>query len=179
MLSEFLGSLWFFFPAAVANMAPIFASKIFGEGTPVDGGKKWRGKPILGSHKTWQGFIWGTLLGGMFFVFQLWLNSEGILTSWDVVGYSNLPIWLGFPMAFGALFGDSVKSFFKRRSSVKPGNSWMPWDQLDFVIGAILFTIIFVNLPLYVVLVFLIVYPLLTVVTSLIGYYSGLRKDKF
>jgi CDP-diglyceride synthetase len=35
--------------------------------------------------------------------------------------------------------GDAVKSFFKRRLGITPGKSWFPFDQLDFVLGAILF----------------------------------------
>ena len=34
--------------------------------------------------------------------------------------------------------GDAVKSFFKRRAGIAPGQRWIPADQLDFVTGAIL-----------------------------------------
>jgi CDP-2,3-bis-(O-geranylgeranyl)-sn-glycerol synthase len=42
-------------------------------------------------------------------------------------------------LGFGALAGDSIKSFFKRRVGVKPGKRWFPFDQIDFVIGALAF----------------------------------------
>jgi hypothetical protein len=32
---------------------------------------------------------------------------------------------------------DSVKSFVKRRVGIAPGAPWIPFDQLDFVIGAL------------------------------------------
>jgi CDP-2,3-bis-(O-geranylgeranyl)-sn-glycerol synthase len=37
----------------------------------------------------------------------------------------------------GAVGGDLLKSFLKRRRRIPPGARWIPADQLDFVIGAI------------------------------------------
>ncbi len=34
--------------------------------------------------------------------------------------------------------GDAVKSFFKRRAGVPPGGRWIPADEIDFIIGAML-----------------------------------------
>jgi CDP-2,3-bis-(O-geranylgeranyl)-sn-glycerol synthase len=36
--------------------------------------------------------------------------------------------------------GDSAKSFVKRRVGIAPGQSWVPFYQLDFVIGALVLT---------------------------------------
>ena len=36
--------------------------------------------------------------------------------------------------------GDSAKSFLKRRVGIPPGESWILFDQLDFVIGALVLT---------------------------------------
>jgi CDP-2,3-bis-(O-geranylgeranyl)-sn-glycerol synthase len=36
--------------------------------------------------------------------------------------------------------GDSAKSFLKRRRGIPPGESWVPFDQLDFVIGSLILT---------------------------------------
>ena len=46
-------------------------------------------------------------------------------------------ILLGALMGGGALIGDLVKSFVKRRLNVPPGKPWFPWDQLDWIVGAI------------------------------------------
>ena len=35
--------------------------------------------------------------------------------------------------------GDSMKSLVKRRIGIAPGKPWIPWDQLDFVLGALAF----------------------------------------
>ena len=32
--------------------------------------------------------------------------------------------------------GDSLKSYAKRRVGIAPGARWMPADQLDFIVGA-------------------------------------------
>jgi CDP-2,3-bis-(O-geranylgeranyl)-sn-glycerol synthase len=39
----------------------------------------------------------------------------------------------------GAMSGDAVKSFFKRRVGIAAGRPWVPADQLDFIVGAMLF----------------------------------------
>ena len=47
-------------------------------------------------------------------------------------------ILLGALMGGGALMGDLVKSFIKRRQNQPPGKPWFPWDQLDWIAGAML-----------------------------------------
>ncbi|KAA0006124.1 MAG: CDP-archaeol synthase, partial [Thermoplasmata archaeon] len=39
---------------------------------------------------------------------------------------------------FGALLGDIVESFFKRRVGKERGEDWIPFDQVDFLIGALI-----------------------------------------
>ncbi len=34
--------------------------------------------------------------------------------------------------------GDAAKSFVKRRLGIAPGKPWIPWDQVDFVLGALI-----------------------------------------
>ena len=57
----------------------------------------------------------------------------------------NLDYFEGFPLmiplvlslCFGALLGDIVESFFKRRAGKERGEDWIPFDQLDFLLGAL------------------------------------------
>jgi len=44
---------------------------------------------------------------------------------------------LGVRFGIGAMAGDAVKSFFKRRVGIRPGQPWIPFDQLDFIVGAL------------------------------------------
>jgi CDP-2,3-bis-(O-geranylgeranyl)-sn-glycerol synthase len=45
-------------------------------------------------------------------------------------------------ISMGALFGDIVESFFKRRIGKERGESWYPFDQLDFVLGALILALL-------------------------------------
>jgi CDP-2,3-bis-(O-geranylgeranyl)-sn-glycerol synthase len=54
--------LWLFVPAYLANMSPVLVQRSFERlATPIDGGRSYRGKRILGDHKTWMGL--GTGVG--------------------------------------------------------------------------------------------------------------------
>ena len=96
----------------------------------------------------------------------------------SLLNYSN---WLaiGFLLGFGALFGDLVKSFFKRRMNIKPGKSFFPWDQLDYTIGALVF-ILFLYIPSWqLVITILIISTLLHIIVKHIGYYLKINKIKW
>ena len=47
---------------------------------------------------------------------------------------------VGLAQGTGAMSGDGAKSFVKRRLGIAPGHRWVPADQLDFVVGALLLT---------------------------------------
>jgi len=47
-----------------------------------------------------------------------------------------------FSICFGALLGDIVESFFKRRKGIERGKDWIPFDQLDFIIGVLFLSFI-------------------------------------
>jgi CDP-2,3-bis-(O-geranylgeranyl)-sn-glycerol synthase len=47
---------------------------------------------------------------------------------------------LGLRFGIGAMTGDSAKGLVKRRVGIATGKPWVPWDQLDFVLGALIFT---------------------------------------
>jgi CDP-2,3-bis-(O-geranylgeranyl)-sn-glycerol synthase len=183
MADDILFSLWFFLPAGVANMSPIFVARIpvlnkFNQ--PIDVGKTLRGVPIFGPHKTWRGLASGVLAG----VIVLWLqqlaytNYQWAVNISDGLDYNSLPIiLLGALLGFGALTGDMIKSFFKRRVGQQSGDSWFPFDQLDYIAGGLLASSIVVRLEFaqYVWIVSL--WFLLHLLSSYIGYQLYL-KDK-
>ena len=47
-----------------------------------------------------------------------------------------------FSLCFGALGGDIIESFFKRRTGKDRGEDWIPLDQLDFILGVLFFSFI-------------------------------------
>jgi CDP-2,3-bis-(O-geranylgeranyl)-sn-glycerol synthase len=132
---DIAAALWFIFPAYCANAAPV----IFGGGKPMDFGKKFfDGKPFLGAHKTFRGFLAGIIVGTLVGLVQTLLYEQVLFEYGSQFQYSIL---LGFMLSLGALTGDLVESFIKRRLNRSPGNSLPVADQLDFILGAFLFSI--------------------------------------
>ncbi|MBS7653983.1 MAG: CDP-2,3-bis-(O-geranylgeranyl)-sn-glycerol synthase [Candidatus Bathyarchaeia archaeon] len=131
IISEIFNALYYIFPAYCANASPV----IFGGGKPIDCGKRFLdGKPIFGSHKTYRGLISGLLIGTLVGWMQEFLAPN-----------VNLPkgsTFLGFALSLGALFGDLMGSFIKRRLNLKPGSPLPIVDQIDFVIAALFFALI-------------------------------------
>lgn len=104
---------------------------------PVDGGATFRGRRVLGGHKTWRGVVVGVIMGTLFFLFQQWVFQYEWAQSISVLEYADTSWLFGLLLALGAIGGDVVKSFFKRQIRVAPGKPWMPFDQIDYVVGAI------------------------------------------
>jgi CDP-2,3-bis-(O-geranylgeranyl)-sn-glycerol synthase len=116
--------VYFMLPAYAANMAPPFVRFWTGWNPPLS--RRW-----LGSHKTILGFSAGLLVAVVTAFIQARIGwSGGIATT---LGWLDLGIRFGF----GAMAGDAVKSFIKRRLGIAPGSPWIPFDQLDFAIGAL------------------------------------------
>lgn len=172
-----LTSIYFALPAVLANSAPVCVkSYLKFLAKPVDGGKIWRAKPILGSHKTWRGFVVGIIVGIIVVYIQRLLYQYSSFRNVSYVNYEEVSVLvLGFLAGFGALFGDSVKSFIKRRVGVKSGGKFFPWDQLDSLIGAGIFVSFIKPLTwqmwLFYVVFVLIIHPLI----SLTGYKLGFK----
>jgi CDP-2,3-bis-(O-geranylgeranyl)-sn-glycerol synthase len=153
MSHDILFSLWFFIPAGIANSTPIIAAHLPVLRTwsaPLDFHKQFRGKRILGDHKTIRGVIVGALMG----VLAIWLQSQ-LFHDYTWVAHISSPVsygsntvaLLGLLLGIGALFGDATKSFFKRQYNIDEGRSWFPFDQLDYVIGGLLLSSFYVRLP--------------------------------
>src|SRR3989344_8478189 len=157
-----LAAVWFILPAYAANMAPAIFYKFFGKyNFPIDFCRNlFDGKRIFGDGKTWNGLAVGMMAGSL-------------------VGYAQGSAFAGFVLGSGALFGDLVKSFFKRRLGFARGKMWFPFDQIDFVLGAFLFYWIFLGsfetlLQFFIVL--LLLTPVLHLLTNWIGFKLKLKK---
>ena len=154
-MNDILTILWIFLPIGVANTGPVTASKLpflKKYNQPLDFGKTYRGKRIFGDHKTIRGIIAGGVVGFLTAGLQMLLSDT---FSWPQnysmgLDYgSSIILVMGLFLGFGALIGDAVKSFFKRQIGIAPGRPWVPFDQLDFVIGGAIASLPFIVLPLY------------------------------
>jgi CDP-2,3-bis-(O-geranylgeranyl)-sn-glycerol synthase len=165
----------------LANIAPIPASKISWlkkYDAPMDFGKTYRGKRIFGAHKTWRGLIVGIIVATL----VLWLQQLAVEHfAWAAslsgqVDYAQLPtLILGPLFAIGALGGDAVESFFKRRHNIPPGGTWFPWDQLDSVLGTAIVILPYIVLSAWQYAFLIVVMPFLHVISTRIGYLVGLK----
>ena len=141
LLSTVFEALWLLLPAYLANILPVFV----GGGTPIDFGRTWKdGKPILGPGKTWRGLLLAPLLAALLtWLLRLAVTETrwGHLADWSKWGPEGSFWWflIAYSLGLGALVGDAVKSFFKRRTGRERGARWPGFDQLDFVVGSLLF----------------------------------------
>ena len=116
--------VWLMLPAYCANMAPPFVKYWQGWNRPIS-------RTYLGDHKTIVGFALGIVAG----IVTAFLQSLFEFTSlWKPGDWLAVGLMIGT----GAMCGDAIKSFFKRRIGIVPGERWIPADQLDFVVGALI-----------------------------------------
>ena len=130
---EVVRVLWFFVPAYLANMSPVLVRGWFESvATPIDGGRTFRGKRILGDHKTWRGLLSALVVGTVVYELQRLANAAELGGGLALIDYCERAVVPGLLMGLGTGIGDAVKSFFKRRVGIAPGATWPIFDQLDF-----------------------------------------------
>jgi CDP-2,3-bis-(O-geranylgeranyl)-sn-glycerol synthase len=124
MTDLIIHAIIFIIPAYFANATPVIA----GGGLPIDLGRKFTdGKAIFGKNKTFRGFFVGLAVGTV-----IGLSESKIF---------SYPLLFGLLLSLGALFGDLAGAFLKRRLGIAPGNLLPIVDQVDFVIGALVFSL--------------------------------------
>ncbi len=160
-------------PGMFANMAPSLTRKLNFLAVPLDFNKKWKGKPITGSHKTWRGLFFGVAAGVIIALLQAFLYKLVFFRSLSLVNYGHSWLLVGFLLGFGFIFGDAVKSIIKRRVGIPAGGKFFPWDQIDGMTGGLLFLAI-IYIPAWQAIVVL--YVLALIVAPLIKHISYLLK---
>jgi CDP-2,3-bis-(O-geranylgeranyl)-sn-glycerol synthase len=147
-------TIYMYLPAYLANAAPVIA----GRGRPLDGGRTWRdGRPILGSHKTVRGTASGVIVG-------------------VVVGAVQLDPLRGLLLSVGAVGGDLVVAFFKRRLGLRPGAPFPVADQLGFIAVAIALAAVLPPAPTWERVVAIVVATVpIHLITNLFAWLLGLK----
>ncbi len=171
-------AVWAMLPAYVPNNAAVLA----GGGRPIDGGRSFGdGRRVLGDGKTWRGTAIGTAVGLLVaLVLNLVRPAAVDATSLAVPAFPPLAA-LG--LAGGAMLGDILASFLKRRTGRERGAAFPGVDQLDFVVAALLSTFLLATdwflatFTLPVVAVVVVLTPLLHVATNAIAYALGLKDE--
>ncbi|MEI7960939.1 MAG: CDP-2,3-bis-(O-geranylgeranyl)-sn-glycerol synthase [archaeon] len=123
--------LMYVVPLYIANSIPVV---VHGR-TPIDLNRKLFRKPIFGKGKTMIGALAGVTTGTL-------IGAIGVLVfPYSLTLIPNY-IELAFYLSLGAIVGDLFKSFIKRRFGIERGEKWVIWDQLDFIIGGLIFSFI-------------------------------------
>ncbi len=183
LFKELFFALWFFLPAAIANMMPIFAANwkfLHDYDYPMDFHKIYKDHRVFGAHKTIRGLV----VGVIFATFVLWLQQLAVehihfvASLTDQVDYPTLPVLILGPLfGLGALLGDAIESFFKRQVGIRPGDGWFPFDQIDYIVGGAVATMPFVQLNILQYVWLIILWLIIHVISTFIGFKIGL-KDK-
>ncbi len=165
IVKEVFDALYYIFPAYCANAAPV----IFGGGTPLDLGRRFiDGKPILGPNKTVRGFISGIIIGTIVGYAQERLAPN--------IGLARGSVALGFILSLGALIGDLIGSFIKRRLDLEPGAKFPISDQIDFVLFALLFSFMVKPPTLIDAIIIILLTPPIHLSTNIIAYLLNMKK---
>jgi CDP-2,3-bis-(O-geranylgeranyl)-sn-glycerol synthase len=174
-------SIWLGLSAWIANATPVLG----GGGRPIDGGRVFRdGHRILGDGKSIRGFIvgvfFGTLVGAAQFLSAPYLRPllaqfVTITPEMDYVLSMSVPV--AFLLSLGALTGDVLGSFIKRRVNVKSGDPSPFLDQLGFIIMALIFAYpLMMPSPIFVLILILTTLGIHWLSNAL-GYLVGLKEN--
>ena len=177
ILELIIQTFYFMLPAYFANMAPVICKRMFNFlAKPVDFGKKLIGQPIFGKNKTWRGLLVAVVFG-IIIAYAQYLLKDSFATI-TIINYSNW-FWIGLLLGLGAILGDLLKSFFKRRMRVKSGQSWIPFDQIDYTLGAILLVSI-IHFPGWNILITALVMNFfLHIIVNHIAFLLHIRNEKW
>jgi len=145
--TQVLEAFVFFLPAYVANTSAGF----FGGGSALDRGRVlWDGRRAFGSGKTVRGTLAGIAVG------TLYKAVENLATAQPIGG----ELLLAFLLAAGAMGGDLVGSFIKRRIGIESGESAPLLDQLDFALGALFLATFVTHVSTQTIIILLLITPI-------------------
>ena len=152
--------MWFIVPAYFATISPVWF-RLRGKST-LDFGRIFGGKPI-----------------------SVPLKQSGFCR-WCIV---RIPSWWSAAVCFWQARGVTVgrasgiwchdgrrREVFQRGSAEYPGKSWFPFDQLDFVVGALVFSAAVETPTLVGLIIILVLTPPLHRLSNIIDHKIGLKE---
>lgn len=148
-----------FVSAGIVQSAWLYSRAAVRFGRPIDGGRTFRGKRLLGDNKTWRGFVVMVPATGLAFL-ALGLLRIAVPQPFER-GLWPVPLWqyalIGCWAGFAFMLAEFPNSFLKRQLDVAPGQTpnqrWAAavcfvLDQTDSVLGALIAISLFVPVPL-------------------------------
>jgi len=177
-------SFWLILPAYTPNSFAV----IFGGGAPVDGGKMHAdGRRIFGDGKTWRGLISGIICGILVGSLQIWIEMQIDYANFIGFGPDSTGFIIIILLPVGAMVGDLLGSYVKRRMDKPRGAKLSVLDQFDFLIIAWIFVLIFnwqwfferyiYDIHIFGLIFIIVLTLLLHRFTNIIGYKLGKKKE--
>ena len=164
----FLQAFWFIAPAYAANaFPPLVKGK-----RPLDFSRKLRHNRILGNGKTLEGTTTGIVFG--MFIGSIQILGQGSIP--PELGLTEMTLPLIFLLSAGALFGDIIGAFIKRRFGIPRGSPAPLLDQLDFLAFALIFSSFIIAINMYHIIILIFLTPIIHWIANLIGYYTKVKK---
>ncbi|MEM0084998.1 MAG: CDP-2,3-bis-(O-geranylgeranyl)-sn-glycerol synthase [Candidatus Methanomethylicia archaeon] len=157
MIKEMFLLIWKVLPAYIANATPLIMVR---SGHPIDLNKKFiDGRPLLGPGKTIEGFFVGFI--------------SGILT-----GLLQNPgnLMRAFTLSLGAMLGDLLGSFIKRRLNIGRGRPAPFLDQATFIIVALLLSSKFESYTIWEMFTIILITIPIHLITNMVAYMVGIKK---
>ncbi|HLD56911.1 MAG TPA: CDP-2,3-bis-(O-geranylgeranyl)-sn-glycerol synthase, partial [archaeon] len=147
----------------------------------LDKGKTFRdGRPVFGKGKTWEGSILGIVCA------VLVASIMQIVYPFLPWGVSAVPLTLiqmgplvGALLGLGAIVGDLVGSFFKRRLGLRRGHPAPVLDQLDFIVGSFVFVSILFPAKVGWLILLAIITPFFHLSANYMAFLLGVKKEPY
>lgn len=140
-IGDLSGALWLALPVAAAGAlhgVVLRRGWAAGLARPLDAGRTWRGRRLLGDHKTWRGvlvYVGGAALGAL-----AWRLVPAPARLGPLAAAPGA--LLGALLGLGFALGELPNSFLKRRVGVAPGargtGLHVALDQVDSLVGCLL-----------------------------------------
>ncbi len=176
VIFEVLKVIWLLLPAYTPNNFAV----ILGGIKPMDFGKNFiDGKRIFGDGKTFSGFLGGILGGILVANVQRLIENAIEFRYFSALGYRDFII-LVTALSCGAMFGDLLGSFIKRRLNFERGRSFPVVDQLTFLLFSLAFAsltnafwFLFTSLD---ILIGILITPVLHVLVNFLAFKLNLKE---
>jgi CDP-2,3-bis-(O-geranylgeranyl)-sn-glycerol synthase len=158
--TDLLFAVYIAVPAYLANSLPAVSRG----GGPIDRGYLFvDGERILGTNKTFKGFAFGLFGGLLASIAMEFFLERGLFI-------------LGSLASLGALLGDLLGAFIKRRLKMEPGAPFPVLDQLDFILGALLLTYPVHQAKVGTAIILGLFTPPAHLLANFIAYHLGVKK---